>query len=169
NALPKLEGKFRAIFHARYASDETLTGHIFSHPFVAADNKQVIFFAHNGGVDPKNPAHPKRKVDSEWAMDQFVGKTDFESEVRKISSQHTKSALNLLILTIGREPGTPALLQYLNYFNADRPREYYEMFEGEMPGGRAVMSSTMTLAEVKLANLKGKRVANFGALTKLEI
>src|ERR1700759_391701 len=45
--LPKLEGRIRAIFHGRYASNVELTGHIFSHPFAAADDKQMIFFAHN--------------------------------------------------------------------------------------------------------------------------
>lgn len=167
--LPKMTGKIRAIFHGRYASDEKLAGHIFSHPFVAADNNQVIFFAHNGGVDPKDANYPRRKVDSEWALDQIVGKRDFAPDLAKISAQHTKSALNLLILTIDREAGTPALLQYFHYFNPDRPEEYYRMFEGKMPGGRALVSSTMTLPDAKMVNLKTPNPAPRGVLTALEI
>ena len=66
--LPKLEGKIRAIFHGRYASKPELAGHIFAHPFMAADNHRVTFFAHNGGVNA--PGLPERKVDSEWAMEE---------------------------------------------------------------------------------------------------
>ncbi len=51
--------------------------------------------------------------------------------------EHTKSALNLLVLTIDREKGTPALLNYFHYFKPKEPEKvkYYKMFEGTMPGG----------------------------------
>jgi len=167
--LPKLEGNIRAIFHGRYASNESLMGHIFSHPFMATDNHRTIFFAHNGGVTPNEINYPERKVDSEWAMEQIVGVKDMEPELRKVSQYNTKSALNLLILTIGREQGTPASLQYFHYFHEGKPAEYYRMFEGEMPGGRVLVSSTMTMPEAKMENLKKLRPATFGALSSLEL
>ena len=98
--LPKLEGGIRAIFHGRYASNEKLTGHIFSHPFVAATNDEIIFLAHNGGVSPENGL--ERSVDSEWVLEEFV--RNGEVSLPKIK-ERTKSALNLLILKVGRGVG----------------------------------------------------------------
>jgi predicted glutamine amidotransferase len=167
-ALPKMEGEIRAIFHGRYASNLELMGHIFSHPFMAADDKRTIFFAHNGGVDPKEKDFPERKVDSEWAMEQIVKAGDVASALPKLR-EHTRSALNLLILTIGREKGTPALLQYFHYFKPKEPAkvEYYKMFEGDMPSGRALVSSTMTLPEAKMGSLKNVCPAKFDELMNL--
>src|SRR5580658_2083813 len=62
--LPRLKGEIRAIFHGRFASDPSLAGHIFSHPFVAAGDREIFFLAHNGGVKPDHL--PARKVDTEW-------------------------------------------------------------------------------------------------------
>jgi len=168
-ALPKMEGKIRAIFHGRYASNLELMGHIFSHPFMAFDDKQTIFFAHNGGVDPKEKDFPERKVDSEWALEQIIAAGDVASALPKLK-EHTRSALNLLILTIGREKGTPALLQYFHFFKPKEPDKiaYYKMFEGAMPGGRALVSSTMTLPEAKMSNLKNVQPAKFDELLSLE-
>ena len=164
--LPKLEGHIRAIFHGRYASDDKLTGHIFSHPFMTVDNNRTTFFAHNGGVKPTGN-FPKRKVDSEWAMDQFAAK---DAAALPFLKKHTGSALNLLILTIGREKGTPALLRYFHYFRPEKPREYYGMFEGEMPGGRALVSSTLTMPGAKIEK-SGRRFcpAAFDKLSSLEL
>lgn len=165
--LPKLEGKIHAIFHGRYASKPDLAGHIFSHPFMRATDDGVIFFAHNGGV--KVPDLPERKVDSEWAMEQAAAGRNIEQAL-PLLKEHTGSALNLLILTIGRDRGAQPLLQYFHYFKPKEPGkvEYYRMFEGAMPGGRALVSSTLTLADANMKNLKEVHPAKFDALTRLD-
>lgn len=165
--LPKLEGRIRAIFHGRYASKPELVGHIFSHPFVATSDTQVIYFAHNGGIGVEGL--PERKVDSEWALEQIITMGGVEAALPKLKD-HTKSALNLLVLTINRKTDTPALLEYFHYF---KPKEsgkikYYSMFEGTMPGGRALVSSTITLPGASLVNLTNVRPAVFGKLISLE-
>lgn len=166
--LPKLEGDIRAIFHGRYASNPELTGPIFSHPFMAADETLVTFFAHNGGVAVDNL--PERKVDSEWAMEQVVAKGDLAAALPTLK-EHTRSALNLLVLTVDRKKATPALLEYFHFFKPKEPDKvkYYQMFEGTMPGGRALVSSTMTLPEAGVTSLKNTRPAAFDKLTSLEL
>lgn len=166
-ALPKLEGQIRAIFHGRYASKPELAGHIFAHPFVATDDTQTIYFAHNGGVEVAGL--PARTVDSEWALEQIVARGGLEPALPTLK-EHTISALNLLVLTIGREKGTPAALNYFHYF---KPKDagkvkYYSMFEGTMPGGRALVSSTLTLPEAKLDKLANIRPAVFDKLIRLD-
>ncbi len=163
--LPKLEGRIRAIFHGRYASDEKLAGHIFSHPFMMADNRKTTFFAHNGGV--KADVTLDRKVDSEWAMEKFIASSDSDPKLQQLKD-HTGSALNLLILTIDRAKDTPALLRYFHYFKPEKPREYYGMFEGAMPGGRALVSSTFTMNGAKVNGLTNIRPAVWETLTSLE-
>lgn len=165
--LPKLEGQIRAIFHGRYASKPELAGHIFSHPFMAANDTKVTFFAHNGGVGVDGL--PERKVDSEWAMEQIIAAGNIEPALPKLKD-HTRSALNLLILEIGREKDTPASLRYFHYFKPKEPAkvEYYRMFEGSMPGGRALVSSTMKLPEANVASLKNIQPAIFDKLINLE-
>lgn len=164
--LPKLEGHIRAIFHGRYASKPELAGHIFSHPFVATDDKKTLFFAHNGGVQV--PGLPERKVDSEWAMELIMA-MGVEPALLKLKD-HTKSALNLLILTIGREIGTPTQLNYFHFFKPKETGkvEYYSMFEGAMPGGRALVSSTLTMPDARLKNLTNIRPAVFDKLIRLD-
>jgi predicted glutamine amidotransferase len=165
--LPKLEGNIRAIFHGRYASKTELTGHIFAHPFMAADDHRVTFFAHNGGVNV--PGLPERKVDSEWAMEQVIAAGGLAQALPKLK-EHTGSALNLLVLTIDRAKGTPASLEYFHFFKPKEPGKvkYYSMYEGKMPGGRALVSSTMTLSEAKVISLKDVQPATFDRLTTLE-
>jgi predicted glutamine amidotransferase len=164
--LPKLEGPIRAIFHGRYASKPELAGHIFAHPFVAADDARVVFFAHNGGI--RVEGLPERKVDSEWALEQIMAAGGVESALPKLKSC-TGSALNLLILTIGREKDTPAVLEYFHYFKPKEPDKvkYYSMFEGKMPGGRALVSSTLTLAEAKPRDLIKIQPAVYDKLVRL--
>ena len=164
--LPKMNGQIRAIFHGRYASDEKLAGHIFSHPFVAADGREIIYFAHNGGVSPDRPLD--RVVDSEWALEEVLRHGDIAAALPKLK-EHTKSALNLLVLRIGRASGTPATLQYFHYFKPKEPGKaaYYKLFLGSMPGGRALVSSTFTLDDAKVSELKDVQVAEFDALGTL--
>jgi len=165
--LPKLEGRIRAIFHGRYASKPELTGHIFSHPFVATDDTKVTFFAHNGGIGVDGL--PERKVDSEWALEQVIAMGGIESALPTLK-EHTRSALNLLVLTIDRKKDTPALLEYFHFFKPKEPGkvEYYNMFEGTMPGGRALVSSTLTMSGAKPGKLTNIKPAVFDKLIRLE-
>jgi hypothetical protein len=161
--LPPLQGPVRAIFHGRYASDPGLAGAIFSHPFMAANHTEVLFLAHNGGVS----AEPVRDrvVDSEWLLEEITRAGGLVPALPRLK-ERTKSALNLLLLTIGRGPGTPAALQYFHYFKATEPAKagYYNMFTGALPGGRVVMSSTLTLAAARAPGLEQIQPAAFEAL-----
>jgi hypothetical protein len=166
-ALPKLEGKIRAIFHGRFAGNPKLAGHIFAHPFVVADDRRLTFLAHNGGVEPDSL--PERKVDTEWALDEVIRSGDIGAALPKLKD-HTRSALNLLVLTVGRESGTPALLQYFHYFKPKEPEKaaYYQMYEAAMPGGRVLISSTFAMEGAKVKGLTDARPAPFDALSNLE-
>jgi predicted glutamine amidotransferase len=164
--LPPLEGEIRAIFHGRFASDANLAGHIFSHPFVASTDREIIFLAHNGGVKPDHL--PARKVDTEWALEQIIQAGGLDQALPKLK-EHTESALNLLVLSIDRSNGTPATLRGLNFFKSkEAPKvAYYQMYPGTMPGGRAFVSSTI---KNDSANVKGLCVsgpATFGELVTL--
>jgi glutamine amidotransferase len=162
-SLPKLEGEIRAIFHGRFASDPTLTGPIFSHPFIASTEKEILFLAHNGAVRPD--LLPDRNVDSEWALQQIIRAGGLEQAL-PILKDKTLSALNLLVLTIERGPGTPVLLRGLNYFTPKEPAKvaYYQMFLGTMPGGHAFVSSTLNLDGARVNGLKITGPATFGEL-----
>ncbi len=166
-ALPKMEGHIRAIFHGRYASKPELAGHIFSHPFAATDDTRTTYFAHNGGIEV--PGLPERKVDSEWALEQIIAKGGLEPAL-PLLKEHTKSALNLLVLTIGRQKETPALLNYFHYFKPKEPEKvkYYKLFEGTMPGGQALVSSTLTMPDARLKNLANIQPAVFDKLINLD-
>jgi glutamine amidotransferase len=165
-ALPKLQGQIRAIFHGRYASNPDLAGHIFSHPFVGTNNEEVIYLAHNGGVTPEHPHD--RTVDSEWVLEELVRHPDTSAALPKLK-QHTRSALNLLILKVGRAKGTPATLQYFHYFKPKEPEKmaYYKLFLGSMPGGRALVSSTLTMADAGMSDLRDLHPAEFDRLETL--
>jgi predicted glutamine amidotransferase len=165
--LPELQGEIRAIFHGRYASNEKLTGHIFSHPFVAATNDEIIFLAHNGSVSPENEL--ERSVDSEWVLEEIArgGTTD---KILSKLKERTKSALNLLILTVGRGAGTPVSLRYLNFFKSKESDKaaYYKMYVGSMPEGRAVVSSTIIMDHAKVDGLSDIAAAEFDTLALLD-
>jgi glutamine amidotransferase len=165
--LPKLEGEIRAIFHGRFATNQGLMGHIFCHPFTAATDREVIYFAHNGSVKPDHL--PERKVDSEWALEQIVKAGSVEAALPKLQGS-TLAALNLLILTIDRNTPNFSTLRALNYFNAREEKakaDYYTMFQGNMPGGRAIVSSTFTLDGARVEGLKVGGAAAFGELLTL--
>lgn len=165
--LPRLKGPIRAVFHGRYASKPELAGPIFAHPFMASDDTQTIYFAHNGGVQV--PGLPERKVDSEWALEQVIARGSLEPAL-PVLKEHTLSALNLLVLTVSRQPGTPAALNYFHYFKPKEPGKvkYYSMFEGMMPGGRALVSSTLTLPAAGLDSLTNLKPAVFDKLIRLD-
>lgn len=165
--LPKLEGEIRAIFHGRYASNEDLAGHIFSHPFVAYTNDEVIFLAHNGGVSVPPEKEQTRTVDSEWVLEEFA--RNGEAALPKLK-ENTKSALNLLILKVSRAAGTPASLQYFHFFKPKEPGkvDYYTMYLGSMSEGRALVSSTLTMEGAKVDGLKNIEPAKFDSLAPLD-
>lgn len=164
--LPALRGPICAIFHGRFASNPDLAGHIFSHPFMMANGSEVIFLAHNGGV---SPAHPSaRTVDSEWVLEEIAQRGDVQSALPTLK-EHTLSALNLLVLRIGRSGGTPASLEYFHFFKSKIPGKaaYYSMYTGALPGGRAVMSSTLTLPAARPKELQEVQAAAFDQLCRL--
>jgi predicted glutamine amidotransferase len=164
--LPRLEGDISAIFHGRFASDPSLVAHVFSHPFVASTDKEILFLAHNGGVKPGSL--PARKVDSEWVLDQIIQAGGIDQAL-PILKEHTLSALNLLLLSIDRSLGTPATLRCLNYFKSQEQAklDYYEMYLGAMPGGLAFVSSTFNFAGAKVSGLAISGPATFGELLTL--
>jgi len=166
--LPELQGEIRAIFHGRYASNEKLTGHIFSHPFVASTNDEIIFLAHNGGVLPEKEL--ERSVDSEWVLDEIARGGTTDKVLSKVKEK-TKSALNLLILKVGRGVGAPVSLQYFNFFKPKEPGkvDYYKMYVGSMPEGRAVVSSTIVMNDSKVRELTNIAPAEFDSLAPLAL
>jgi predicted glutamine amidotransferase len=167
--LPKLEGEIRAIFHGRYASNEKLAGHIFSHPFVTSTNDEVIYLAHNGGVSVPPDKSLERTVDSEWVLDKIARQGATDATLRELK-ESTRSALNLLILKVSRAVGTPAPLQYFHFF---KPKEedkagYYRMYLGSMAEGRALVSSTLTMDGTKVDGLKNIAPAKYDILAPLD-
>jgi predicted glutamine amidotransferase len=164
--LPPLIGEIRAIFHGRFASDPSLAGHIFSHPFVASSDREILFLAHNGSVKPDDL--PARKVDTEWALEQIIQAGGLDEALPKLK-EHTLSALNLLVLSVDRSNGTPATLRGLNYFKSKEPPKvaYYQMYLGTMPGGRAFISSTIKNDSAKVKGLAISGPATFGELVTL--
>src|SRR6478735_4810564 len=81
--LPNLQGKrIYAIFHSRLASDPNLDLPTCSHPFVGATDQEIIFFAHNGGIQEDVPL--PNVVDSEWALAQIVKAGSVESAMPKL-------------------------------------------------------------------------------------
>jgi len=164
--LPRLEGEIRAIFHGRFASDPTLAGPIFSHPFVAATDREILFLAHNGAVQPKHLS--ERKVDSEWALAQIIQAGGIEEALPELED-HTLSALNLLVLSIPRSAGAPPTLHGLNYFKSKEQAkvDYYQMYLGVMPGGHTFLSSTIKYESAKVKGLAITGPAPFGEILTL--
>jgi predicted glutamine amidotransferase len=168
--LPKLEGEIRAIFHGRFASNEKLMGHIFSHPFVTATNDEVVFLAHNGGVSVPPEKSSERTVDSEWVLDEIAREGATNKTFEKLK-ENTRSALNLLILKVSRAAGTPASLEYFHFFKPKEPGkvDYYTMYLGSMSEGRALVSSTLTMDGTKVSGLNNIAPARFDSLTPLDL
>lgn len=151
--LPAIKREVYAIFHSRLASDPKLSGPNFSHPFVAATARELIFFAHNGGVEPDTL--PERMVDSEWALQQIVKAGCIEDALPLLKRRTRKnSALNLLLMVIPRADGAKPAIYYLNHYDTNDParQDYYRMFTCDLPGGRAVFSSTFK--ELKIPGVR---------------
>jgi glutamine amidotransferase len=148
--LPRLKGNIYAILHSRLGSDQSLNGHICAHPFAGSTDEAVLYLAHNGGVNCDNL--PNRMVDSEWAFAQILKAGSLEKTLPMLRERtKTGAALNLLVLTIPRDNARPPALEFLNYFKTEDEGRitYYQMFSGDMPGGKAVFSSTMSDLPIK--------------------
>lgn len=142
--LPAFKGEFQAIFHARLSTGGVLGDPAFSHPYVAATNESIFYFAHNGGLKNAALVVPN-KIDSEWALDQIVREGDLGTALPKLK-ENTTSALNLLVMTINRQARRSAIT-YLNWYNGHGNQQrdgYYRMYKATMAlGGQAVFSSTL--------------------------
>lgn len=159
--LPEIQGKTYAIFHARKANKgRPVDSPVFSHPFVDESGSRTTFLAHNGAL--KGPI-PKDRVDSELALTEIV-ESDGVTEAFGSLKGRTKTALNLLVLTIDRPSRTPKL-EYLNYW-ADavsrERREYYRLYAKRMRGGTAVFSSSLD------GGIKGGSPCRFGKVARLD-
>jgi hypothetical protein len=67
--------------------------------------------------------------------------------------------------------GTPASLEYFHYFKPKEPGkvDYYTMYVGSMSGGRALVSSTLTMGNTKVSGLNNIAPAKFEVLAPLEL
>ena len=167
--MPPIKGKnVYAIFHSRLASDPKLNSPICSHPFLAATNKEVLLFAHNGGVEvDKNT--PKNIVDSEWALAVMAKAGGMAKALRKLKKRtNPNSALNLAVNSpfLAARKLRP-VIHCLNYHRAtDQGRvAYYKMYTGDFAGGKVFFSSTFK--DLKVKGLTNIQPAPFGQLFSL--
>ncbi len=140
--FPKFKGRICAIFHSRLARNKPAE-HIFSHPFVAATNKEVIFLAHNGSFNVPD----ENNVDSEWALEQIIKSGGLEASLEQLKTNTKQnSSANIFVMAINRATRQKSI-RYLSYDTADSEnlKEYYAMYMADMPGGRAIISSTLKL------------------------
>ncbi len=156
--MPALDGKIYAIFHARQTSNKKLVDSIFSHPFFAATDSELLFLAHNGALKFSYP----NKVSSEFALQELVKQGSLEKAL-PLLKEKTKTALNLLILQISRS-NREATLSYFNYYlsTAKNGGEYYDLYTANLYGGTAVFSSTL-----KYNGIDGARKVEFDMLKSL--
>jgi hypothetical protein len=162
--LPPIKGKtVYAIFHSRLASNPKLDSPICSHPFIAATNKEVLLFAHNGGVEVDKNS-PRNIVDSEWALAAMVKAGGMEKKVlRRLKDRTTpNSALNLAVMSIPRRKKTSPAIHCLNYHRATDQGSvaYYKMYTGDFAGGKVFFSSTFK--DLKIKGLTNIQPAPFG-------
>jgi predicted glutamine amidotransferase len=164
--LPRRPGRpLYAIFHARLASDESLTAPICSHPFITATSQDVLLLAHNGSVQVEDPS-AGRIVDSEWALSVIANTGRIEDALQRLKTL-TPSALNLLLLRIPRADGPAPSLHCLNYFKSNQPERttYYRMYTADFVGGKVVMSSTFK--DLPIQGLTNIQPAPFDQLFRL--
>ena len=91
-------------------------------------------------------------VDSEWAFAQILKAGGVEQALPMLKERTKQgAALNLLILTLFRDPAKPPAIHYLNYFKTDLEGRiaYYQMYCGDMTAGKAVFSSTIADLPIK--------------------
>lgn len=156
------------IVHARQATDKSLVGSQFSHPYVESNEKAIYYFAHNGSVDKEALSkilniNSVRMVDSELAL-KYIINGDIFGNIHSLK-KFTKSSLNMFLLEIERNGN--ASLYYMNYVNRNYLQSknisdiYYKMYI-DNENGIAVYSSTINY----YCNNKGKEV-NEGIIEKI--
>lgn len=144
HVLPKLNGSFSAIFHARKATDPSTIRAAFSHPFLESNANELLFFAHNGYINREalmeEVGFGGMTTDSEMAAKLFAREGQ---GCIKILEKNTESALNLLIMSVDRRTGK-AEIRYNNYYVKKDMAKFYELYSVDLPEGRAVYSSTLS-------------------------
>jgi glutamine amidotransferase len=156
-----------AIFHARQATDKTLVGSQFSHPYVETNENGVLFFAHNGSVDKESLSqelliNADMMVDSELALKFLLRYSNLYNGINDLKN-YTKSALNLFLIQIHREK--EAELFYLNYVKTRSQKvssNYYDLYV-DKKDGVSVFSSTLSY----YCNELGQDKAKYGELTSI--
>jgi predicted glutamine amidotransferase len=163
--LPPIKGKcIYAIFHSRLASDPTLASVICSHPFMDATDKEVLLFAHNGGIE-MGASSSSRLVDSEWALARTVQMGGIEVALPELKERtKPESALNFLLLAIPRDEKSSPAIHALNFYKTENVNlaAYYKMYIADFAGGKVVMSSTFK--DMKLGGMTNIIPAPFGQL-----
>jgi len=147
--IPPTDGKVYAIFHARKASKGSPVRTRYSHPFLGDTQSSIIFLAHNGSLDTKSLAgtlgFTGDSIDSELALRYVMqnGLTAASNDLEGYTKMN--SALNLLILEIGKDGGAEVLVKQFYRKESGKPDKtrYYEICYEDLPGGRAVFSSTL--------------------------
>lgn len=146
--LPPTSGRIHAIIHARRASPDMAVKERFSHPFLAETQDSYVFLAHNGALNEKELRgvlnFEGEACDSELGLRYLVrnGFTTAVAELEKYVKEN--SALNLLVLQIGKDGGTEVFVNHY-YRKAEKGRDktdYYRLLRQTMSGGTAVFSST---------------------------
>ena len=139
--MPHINGMTYAIFHAR----KTLKPKglpMFSHPFVAETGRELLFLAHNGGLEDQK-AVPENMVDSELALRKIAERGGLEPALAELEAMKW-TALNLLLLRIDRCT-RQARIEGLNRWYTDDASKaaYYKLYSKSLGGGKAVFSSTL--------------------------
>jgi glutamine amidotransferase len=160
--LPEINGKTYAIFHARGASPISPKGSpLFSHPFVATNNWQMVFLAHNGSMKKEVMQElQQNSIDSEFALNKIIENGNLNSAIKELKEK-TETALNLLVLTFDKKEYNPKL-EYFNYWKKENEDAFYQMYKKEFKHGKAVFSSTMN------QKIKGKPCA-FDEIINIEV
>ena len=155
--LPKITGSFSAIFHVRKASDNKTIRPSFSHPLPEDNERELIFFAHNGPIK-KEPLAKELGFKGETIDSELAAKLFARDGIKcmNLLETNTLSALNLLIMRINRKTGK-AHIDYKNYYVKKDRAEFYELYYKKFDNGRAVYSSTL-----ELIGLDGKKVVGSG-------
>jgi predicted glutamine amidotransferase len=146
-AIPETSGRIHAIFHARLATDKSMVDSRFSHPYFGDDESSFVFFAHNGALEKerlrKRVGFSGRTTDSELAL-KFLLKKGLRATGKLEEYTAPNSALNLLIMTVGRSDGAKVYVkQYYNKAEGKKDKSrYYAIYHQELSGGKAAFSST---------------------------
>ncbi len=143
--LPRIAGTMHAVFHARHAAEKRLVGPIFCGPYVETTEKEMMFLAHNGRVNMKMMGNDigydsSSSIDCELML-KHAAMFGIEESMEALE-KYTESALNVIIMTIGRE-SRDIDIYFKNYYVNKSKKKYYDMYMGKLSSGKAVFSSTL--------------------------